>query len=120
MTIYKNTKHSIERSKERKHLNEKRAKRDAWLAWTRGKDFSYFTSLEHEYLLDRTDGGIIGIAYAGFCYIFSIDGTCITLYELPEWFNNKLFFKGKEQIKNVKKFARYNPTSQEEWQEYAL
>ncbi len=101
------TVHSIERSKERLGLNEKRAEKTIQLAIERGKDYTDFnSSRERKYLEQHTDSEVYAVAYNGYCYIINNTGFCITVYELPEWFGKKKQYDGKTKIKNMKAYYR--------------
>ena len=101
------TYHSIERSKERLGLNERRAEKTIQLAIERGKFYDDFdSSRERKFLEQHTDSNAYAVAYNGFCYIISNTGFCITLYELPVWFGKKKRYEGKTKIKDYKKYTQ--------------
>ena len=104
MTTFSNaTVHSIERSKERLGLNERRAEKTIQLAIERGKDYKEFnSSRERKYLEQHTNSEVYAVAYNGYCYIIGNSGFCITVYELPVWFGKKKQYDGKTKIKNMK------------------
>lgn len=99
--------HSIERAKERIGLNEKKATKQIALALERGKAAQEFRSMERSFLEGECKYGNTAIAYNNFCYIFSEDGVCVTLYPLPIWFGKKKQFNGKEKVRNPKKYTKY-------------
>ena len=118
MQFYYQTQHSKERSKERKNLNEKKAERDIYLAWIRGKEYTQFVSnKERKYLNKEDQEDVIKKAYDGYCYVFKTDGLCLTMYELPRWFNNKKRYDGKKKIRDAKKYIKYYPEENTFWQE---
>lgn len=109
--------HSIERSKERLGLNERRAEKIIQLAIERGKTYNDFNSShERKYLEQHTDSEVYAVAYNGYCYIISNLGFCVTVYELPEWFGKKKQYDGKTKIKNMKSYYRnYNDLEDVFW-----
>lgn len=109
MTIYKEFSHSIERSKQRKNLKAERAERDIILAWERGKTAADFYSQKRDYLERVENVGDIKKAYDGFCYVFTDEGYCKTMFRLPHWFKNPNRYDSKGKIRNHKKYAKYNP-----------
>ena len=115
MTTFSNaTVHSIERSKERLGLNERRAEKTIQLAIERGKAYNDFnSSRERKYLKAHTNSEVYALAYNGYCYIISNTGFCITVYELPVWFGKKKQYDGKTEIKNAKTYYRNHSDSEE-------
>lgn len=109
MTIYKEYSHSIERSKQRKNFNAEKAERDIVRAWERGKNASDFNAQRREYLENVESENDVKKAYDGYCYVFTSDGYCKTLYKLPRWFIKPTRYIGNEKIRNVKKHSKYNP-----------
>ena len=105
-TFTKPTNHAIYRAKERVQINEKKAERMFSLALERGKTADDFTSWERNYLKSEEHSEHIAIAYAGFCYIFTYQRECITVYPLPTWFGKKKHYNGKERIRNMKAYSR--------------
>ena len=102
------TKHSIERMKERRGINAKKAEKRIKQAILRGKSFSKFSSREREYLRHYEANGCRALAYDGFCYIISEENKCITLFALPEWFLQKKRFIGKKKIRDYRKYVLIN------------
>ena len=100
------TLHSLERAKSRMGINTKPAIKQIKHALERGKTFKDFSSWERKYLEKEAYGDCIAIAYNGYCYIFSNDNTCVTLYPLPSWFGKKKHFDGKNKIKNFKHYSK--------------
>lgn len=100
--------HSLDRAKERAGLNEKRAERLISLALERGKTADKFTSWERSYLKGEETEEYIAVAYAGYCYLISYSGTCVTMYPLPAWFGKKKHYNGKERIRDYKKYCKSN------------
>ena len=63
--------------------------------------------MERSFLEGECKYGNTAIAYNNFCYIFSAEGVCVTLYPLPVWFGKKKQFNGKEKVRNPKKYTKY-------------
>lgn len=102
------TYHSIVRAKERIGTkNVQSAEKNIALARSRGKRAQEFSSWERSFLRHTERYDCQAIAYNNFCYIFSEDDVCITLYPLPVWFGKKKHFDGKERIRHMKKYQRY-------------
>ena len=102
------TYHSIVRSKERAHRkNLRSAEKNISLALQRGKEAEDFSSWERTFLSGKGHDSQKAIAYNQFCYIFSDEDVCITLYRLPAWFGRKKPYHGKERIRDIKKYQRY-------------
>jgi len=103
------TKHSLQRVKERCNIkNSQSAINTIQRARLHGKDASKYTSCEREYLENAGQGNCTAFAYNNFCYIFSDQGKCVTVYALPEWFGQKKHFDGKNRIRNYRKYCRIN------------
>ena len=100
--------HCINRAKERAGVNEKRAERMVALAMERGKTADAFTSWERSYLKGEETEEYIAVAFAGYCYLISYTGHCVTMYPLPSWFGKKKHFDGKERIRDYKKYCKSN------------
>lgn len=108
------SKHYISRAKERTGVKNIRTnERIADLALLRGKRSEDFSRREQEYLSRRESQDCLAIAYNGFCYIFSQDHHCITTYALPEWFGRRPHYAGKEEIRDFKKYYKYNQALEE-------
>lgn len=103
------TLHSIIRAKQRFGLSESQAKKVINNAFYRGKTAKEYSFEQKDYLSNIEQRGCVPIVYNNYCWIFSKDySTCITVYALPHWFNEKAFFHNKERIRNPKKyFCRY-------------
>ena len=100
--------HSIVRAKERLGYNEKNARKQINRALERGKVAEEFKSWERNYLKNEGREDAYAIAYDNFCYIVGVDGSCVTMYELPTWFGKKKQFDGKKRIRNAKAYSKYN------------
>ena len=106
MNLYA-TKHSLEKMKERRGINTKKAERRIEQAVLRGKPFTAFSSKERAFLQQEEDS-CHALAYDGFCYIINERNLCVTLYPLPEWFSRKKHFVGKKKIRDYKKYVLMN------------
>ena len=102
--IFNPTQHSIDRAMERICLNAHEAERKIEIALVRGKSAeNYKTSRERKYL-EKQSRNAIAVAYDNYCYLFSYQGECITVYSLPDWWEKKKMYNGKEKIRNPKKY----------------
>lgn len=110
------TNHSIIRTEERAHKNEKSAKRMINLAKERGMSASEFPSRERKYLESKEICGRRAVFYTGYCFIFENDYNCITMFPVPKWFDKKTNYLNKERIRHIKKYVRNNPDVYE-WKE---
>lgn len=104
-----NTVHSIERARERAGMNEDQAARFIRKASERGKSAEEMPKKEREYMERKESAANCKtIYYNNYFFIFSRDGVCITLYESPAWFCKKNHYSGKEKIRDIKKYIRFN------------
>lgn len=102
------TPHALTRAKERRGFNEKRALNWIKKALERGRDHSFFSSWEHDYLREEGKGCCIALAYDGFAFILDSRGVCVTLYKLPHDFGKKKNYVGKTPLRDGKKYmTRY-------------
>ena len=106
-TATRSTNHSIYRAMERISLNEKEAIRKIDIALQRGKCAEHFTSSRERKYLENQSNNAIAIAFDNFCYIFSYEGYCITVYALPEWWEKKKMYDGKEKIRKPKTYFKF-------------
>ena len=102
------TNHSIIRTEERAHKNNKSARRMIVLAKERGLHADEFSSRERNYLKGKEDNGKHALYYSGYCFIFNEEFSCITKFPVPKWFGKKINYQGKQQIRHVKKYYRNN------------
>jgi len=111
------TKHSVSRAIERAKLSEESAKEMIRLAKLQGWDAEQFSGYRKEYLLRKQRDGFQALCYAGFCFIFSAEGSCITMFPNPDYFEHdrislripKCRCDGKTIVRHPKKyFTRYN------------
>lgn len=103
------TKHSIIRTEERASVKERVAKRLINNAKERGLAPNCFPLRERKYLESRENEKRIVRYYLGYCFVFSSDFCCITMFPVPQWFGKKVLFQGKTKIRKPKKYARNNP-----------
>ena len=101
------TYHSLVRAKERLGLKAEAAEREIRRAYLNGLDSADFSPREKEYLCSKELFGATVKVYKGSCYLFSEDGTCITIYKVPAWFGRKQFFDGKTKIRNPRDYYRH-------------
>lgn len=103
------THHSIERVMERRSIkNVRTAEKNIARAIQNGKRAENFTSLEHTFLSKEGRDNCTAIAYNGFCYIVNKNGACVTVYPLPVWFGRRQHFRGKEPIRDFRKYCKSN------------
>ena len=102
------TLHAIERTKKRAKLGRNASIRLIKNAINYGRCADDFDSMEHKYLAEKESlSGDYALAYEKFCFIISKEGTWITMFELPEWFLKRHYFKGKQKINNPRKHMLY-------------
>ena len=106
-TIYA-TRHGLERAMERIDLNRKEAIYNINLALHKGKSYEQYNTTKEKEYLQKHSIDVIALAFDKYCYIFSYQGECITVYPLPEWWEKKVIYNGKERIKKPKKFFTLN------------
>ena len=99
------TPHAVKRAKERRGYNAKRALNWIKKALERGRDYTFYTARERDYLREEGKGDCFALAYDGFCFILDQRGVCVTLYELPRDFGRKKPYVGKTKIRNDKKYS---------------
>lgn len=102
------SKHAEERANERIGINNrKELKTKAKKALERGKRAEDFKSMERHFLKERENKNIDAVVHDNICFIFD-DNCLVTMYEFPQWSNKKAYFKGKEQIRDMKKYLKYD------------
>ena len=102
------TKHSIRRARERAGINKTAAAKMFERAFIYGKTAGDMPTRERRYMEERTEAQKLVTYYNGFCFFFSNDGICITMYHAPEWFCKSTNYDGKITVKNPKKyFSKY-------------
>ena len=102
--------HGMERTMERLHVNEARAKARIARAWEQG--FTKGTaplSWQRKYLKKITrqleDGETNVRLYQDYIYIFSAGGVLITMYRPPKQ-RCGVLYAGKTQVRNLRKYQR--------------
>ena len=105
--FYTATKHGVDRAMERISLNEREAVRKIDIALARGKCAENYNSTRERKYLERQSKSAIAIAYDNYCYLFSYQGECITVYALPDWWEKKKMYNGKEKIRKPKKYYSF-------------
>lgn len=102
------TKHSIKRAKQRANLSHNAAIKLFYSAYLMGKTSKDVPTRERTYLEEKSSNNCKAIYYSGYCFIFSADGVCITMYHVPQWFLNRTYYDGKIQVKKPKRYyAKY-------------
>lgn len=92
--LWEDSKHSVNRAKERAGMNRKKALKMMELARERGITSDECKwSLDKKFLESRSDADTIAVAFNGYCFIME-RGTmnCITMYRLPKHFGKKKTF----------------------------
>ena len=101
--LEEDSKHSINRAKERAGLNKKKALKMMDLARTRGITSEDCTwSLDRTFLESRTSDEALAVAFNGYCFI--LDRTtmnCITMFKLPKRFGQKKTFYSESSRRTV-------------------
>lgn len=115
------TLHSMERTKERVGFKGKTATNFIEKAIIRGKGISDYSSVAERKFLEKQEakGDCTAIVYNGFCFIVSRNNACLTVYNLPDWFDKKKHYDGKVKIKNTVKYYRYYRNKSEKATLYA-
>lgn len=113
------TNHALQRTHERAGLNRKSSARLIENAFQRGKTPEAFHAFERKYLKKKTIDNSRVIVYNSLCFIISEDDFCITVFQVPEWFGKKQY-DGKQEIRDVKKYMRFNNFNEQEDTEYGL
>ena len=102
------TSHYYERVKERTKVKTKEAAlKLAESAFYKGASAETLAKRERQYMNQKeADGKIEVRLYQSYIFIFGKQGECITLYHAPEWFDKKVYYSGKERIRDIKKYSR--------------
>ncbi len=109
--------HGIIRTQERAKLTKNCAIAFIEKAWLYGKNAESFSGLEKLYMQAREDDEKRVLHYQGFIFIFSREGSCITMYRCPKIFSKKGLCKydsRKQPIRNFRMYVRMNPNIWEE------
>lgn len=106
------TLHSVERTMERCGLKRRAAQRLLGRVLHEGKPAEAFTSWERSYLENETSDGE-ALVFSDYVFILK-DDKVITVHALPAWWGEKKHFRGKERIRNMKKYINYIPEEYDE------
>lgn len=99
--------HSLDMAHKRLGLNEKAARRNIELAYARGRRADSFCGSDYRYLMRKCEDGCEPCVYQGAIYIFSPDGTCVTLYRAPRWLGRKRRnYDGKTRMRNSYQYRK--------------
>jgi len=114
------TKHGMQRTQERTGFNAKTSARFIKNAIERGNIADKFAAEERKYLKRQEEKqGCRTKVYNAYCFILNEDNYCVTMYQVPEWFGKKRY-DGKREIKNAKKYMRFNNLFKQEEKENGL
>ena len=102
------TYHAREVAPERIGLPERRAARFLENALDRARGAEAFTGRQRVFLEEKSRDVCQALAYNGYCLIHSSQGRCVTVYSLPTWFSRRQHYNGKERIRNMRKYMRFN------------
>lgn len=105
--------HSSLRAKQRMNLSASKANREFALARRYGKCSTDFPNVQQRLFLQEKEKakGARAYVYNDYCFIFDASSDrCITTYQLPKWFYRGCYYAGKERIRNVRKYQRFNPS----------
>ena len=65
-----------------------------------------FCGKDLRYLLSKCEAGCEPVVYQSAIYIFSPDGTCVTLYPLPRWFGEPRHYDGKRKVRDAYRWMK--------------
>ena len=103
------TSHAIQRTQERAVLNIKSAERLISKAVERGKSVEAFWGKEKNYLFKKEmEGKCKVLVYQSYFFILDCMGNCMTMYPAPKWFGKRKYHDGKQKIRKIKKYMRFN------------
>ena len=110
--LERDSRHSIDRAKERMGVNEKRAIRMFDLARHRGiRSSECKWSVDRRFLEVKSDETVEAIAFNGYCFIVDrMTMNCITMFSLPKDFGKK-----KTYYQNSKEFKHKGKIWNEEY-----
>lgn len=102
--------HGAQRAKERLNLSSSRADDLFERVLRYGKRYNSFQNAQQQKYLREKENDSRVFVYEDYCYIFdSNHDVCITTYELPKWFHRGTHYRGKERIRNIRKYNRLYP-----------
>lgn len=102
------TRHGIIRACERAHLRHDSAVKLITKAKRYGLRSEEMNSTERKFMQEKEQNHHYCLFYQGFIFILGADDCCITMYAVPEWFNKRGLYDGKQKIRNRKKYSRYS------------
>ena len=103
------SKHSLDRVKERAVLNEKRARKMIELARKRGvRSEQCRWTVDRTFLESKCNDEIEAVAYNGYCFILQRQTLhCITVFALPKDFGKKKTYYGNNECRDYQIYARF-------------
>lgn len=111
--------HALRRADSRMGISNTMAKNVIAKAEKQGLTSECFSGMERDFLERKERNGTKAIVYEGFCYIFSKKMICITVYRLPEWFEEKKNYNHKTEIRNLRSYYRHYPEiTEDDWDDY--
>lgn len=107
------SKHGFIRTMERADKNEQQALRMIQNAWSRGKSIDQLQLTQQKKYVSHYNSILIDgctnlRTYCGYLFIFSAAGRLITMHPLPKNFEKKRIYDGKTQVRDVRKYSRFN------------
>lgn len=100
--------HSIKVAKDRMNLGSSAAKKMISRAWANGKRSYELPSKERSFLEKKEKSGCTAVLYSGYCFIFSDEDKCLTVYPAPKFFaTKKTRYDGKVEVRNPKAYSRH-------------
>ena len=101
------TAHGLLRAEERTGYHTEAATRFVERALQRGKHPQEMPARERKYLIQKEKKeDCNALFYNGFCFIVSMEGVCVTMYQAPKWFGKRDHYIGKKRIRNVKEYVQ--------------
>ena len=101
------TLHALQRTNERTGFNLKTSERFIANALERGKRAEDFRDREKDYLLRTVKNNSKALVYNTYCFIFSKENICITMFPVPKWFGKKRRYNSKN--KHIREYQKnYN------------
>ena len=110
MTTY----HAIIRTMERTGLDRTAAVQFIGKAMERGKGTEFFNGEVRRYLESKSADGQRAIVYGFYCFIISAEDICITMYSISDRLNDKKHYDGKQKIRDIRKYMRFNSDYQQQ------
>ena len=103
------SKHSLDRAKERAGLNEKRARKMMELARKRGvRSEQCRWTVDRTFLESKCNDEVEAVAYNGYCFILQRQTLhCITVFALPKDFGKKKTYYGNNECRDYQIYERF-------------